>query len=211
MRHSQVLTLSTQEPSLSLPPSPTSLLLLLLLPLSRWDSGQAWCWKTERWEMEGSALPFQRSRPWTCLGPGRGKKRPSARRCRFLIILMHVSVDMPDIFTWSRKRVIWWRVLLILRRPPLPSCLEPQAWLLKHLPWERAKKSVRETLFYLQARAILAFPSLYEWPICSDDWGRASLLESHVAGRPCGYQEDSPLWSSLCLLKLGRSPLTLMS
>lgn len=59
---------------------------------------------------------------------GCGRQKPAAvHRCRFHIMLMHVSVDMLDIFTWTRKCVIWWRALLIPNRPPLPPHQKLQA------------------------------------------------------------------------------------
>lgn len=122
LRHSGSHPINT-APSLSasLPALP------LLLPLSHQDSGQEWCWKIEWWEMEGSVLPFQRSCPRTCLSRLRRQKPAAVHRCRFHITVMHVSVDMLDVFTWTRKCVIWWRALLIPGRPPLPSYQKPQA------------------------------------------------------------------------------------
>lgn len=66
-----------------------------------------------------------------------GKKTAAVHRCRFHFMVMHVSVDMLDVFTWTRKCVIWFP-----ERPP--SCHLTRSFRpgIKHLPWERAKKSV---------------------------------------------------------------------
>lgn len=71
---------------------------------------------------------------------------------------MHVSVDVLDVFTRTRKRVIWWRALLIPDQPPLSFDQKPQA---RNQTYAlgMCQKSV-QGYFICQQRAILAFASL---------------------------------------------------
>lgn len=68
-------------------------------------------------------------------------------RCRMVITVMHVSVDILDLFTWSRKRVIWWRTLLISDIVLLPSHTAMST--IKHLSWDCAKKRESARFYFI--------------------------------------------------------------
>ena len=156
--------------------------LPLLLPLSHQDSGQEWCWKTEWWEMEGSVLPFQRSRLRTCLGWLRRHK--PARRAQ-----MQISHRGDACLRWYAGRLYMNQKTCYLMEGspnsrPTPTAISPEAsGQASNICPGSMPGNVCSTLFYLPARAILALASLRGWPRCSGDWGPGRSLFIRIAWR----------------------------
>lgn len=156
--------------------------LPLLLPLSQQDSGQEWCWKTEWWEMEGSVLPFQRSCPRTCFG--RLWRQKPARRAQ-----MQISHHGDACLRWNAGRLYMNQKMCYLMEGspnsrPTPTAISPEAsGQASNICPGSVPRKVCKTLFYLPARAILAFASLCGWPRCSVDWGPGWSLFIRIAWR----------------------------
>ena len=85
-----------------------------------------------------SPMSAPRSQDLSRLAAG-AKKTAAVHRCKFHITVMHAFVDTLDIFTWTRKCVIWWKALRAPDWPPLLSCYKPLARF-KHHPWECMQK-----------------------------------------------------------------------
>lgn len=165
---------------------------------------QEWCWKTGRWEMVRSVLPTLNLSHLVALA----KTVPFVRRCRFYIMVMHVCVDMRDVFTWTRNCVIWWRALLIPGQPPLPAHrrLRPGT---KQLSWDYAKKRVLDFILSTSKSNISIYLLYGPDALMIEAWVGASLLYSRVGAQPCGHQNLVPF--PLRLFKPWQNFQTIMS
>lgn len=175
MRHSLVLTLSTlHHPCLPPPkdapcprPSPPT-----LFPKTLARSGAE---RPNGGRWKGLCSHFSAPVPNRL----RGWKLSAVHRCRFHITVMHVFVDMVDVFTWTRKCVIWWRVSPNSSPTSAAIMLQALGQASNICPGNLSRKDW--TLFYLPARAILAFTSLWGQTRCCVDWGQDWCLFIRLA------------------------------
>lgn len=156
--------------------------LLPLLPLSHQDSRPEVVLKD--WRVGDRIAPRSHfSAPIPRLVPAalHVGQNPPDRSCGFDVMVQHASADVLSIFTWNRKRVIWWRPPLIPDQPPLPWHQQNEA---RHQPSASGK-----TLFYQPTRAIVAFTSSVDGPgpLLMEAWVRSTT-------------QIPPLWVLLLVL-----------
>lgn len=70
------------------------------------DSGQKQCWQTEWWAMDMSVLPMSLFR---------SQNLAAVHRWISPITVIHPFVDALNVFTRTRKYVIWWKALLVCK------------------------------------------------------------------------------------------------
>lgn len=108
-------------------------------------------------------------------------KMAVVHRCKFHIMVMHIFVEILNIFTWTRKCVIWWRTLLAQIWPQLLPNHKPVVTY-KYLHWQCARIYVLDFVLFSRKNNISIY-SLSGWSRCSVDWSPHGFIFNRIAQR----------------------------